>query len=55
VQESGFNPVKVSSSIHTFKGISLGKLINKITLGFFEEFFTVQYFVKAIKGANESN
>lgn len=42
----------IISSVKIYKGKSLAKFINRITLGFFEEFLTVQYLVKSTKNGN---
>jgi 2-polyprenyl-3-methyl-5-hydroxy-6-metoxy-1,4-benzoquinol methylase len=44
LETSGFKVVKQESSIKNFKGKSFAKILNKITLGIFEEFFSYQYF-----------
>lgn len=49
IEKSSFNIIMVESSIKRYKGKSLAKLINIITLGFLEEFFSYQYFFKSKK------
>ncbi|AWH84447.1 hypothetical protein HYN59_04640 [Flavobacterium album] len=49
LDKSGFQVVYQESSIKNYKGRSVAKMINIITLGIFEEFFSVQYFLKAKK------
>lgn len=44
VEASGYKVIKQESSIKNFKGKSVAKLINLITFGIFEEFFSYQYF-----------
>lgn len=44
---NGFEIQKMISALRVYKGRSIAKLINKITFGFFEEFLTVQYFLRA--------
>lgn len=46
---AGFKINAVKSGISIYKGKSVAKIINKITFGLFEEFLTLQYFVKAHK------
>lgn len=44
LENSGFKVVKQESSIKNFKGKSFAKILNIITFGIFEEFFSYQYF-----------
>lgn len=44
LETTGYKVVKQQSSIKNFNGKSLTKLINLITFGVFEEFFSYQYF-----------
>lgn len=44
LETTGYKVVKQESSIKNFNGKSLTKLINLITFGVFEEFFSYQYF-----------
>lgn len=44
LETSGYKVLKQESSIKNFKGKSVAKLINLITFGIFEEFFSYQYF-----------
>jgi hypothetical protein len=44
--KANLNVLKSEGSISNYKGKSLVKYINKLTFGFFEEFFSVQnYFI----------
>lgn len=49
VRNSGLRVVKAESSIKNYKGKSMAKIINTVTFGVFEEFFSYQYFFKARK------
>jgi len=49
LESSGLITQQIVSSIRVYKGKSLTKLINKITFGIFEEFFSVQYLYKGLK------
>ncbi len=51
LETSGFTVQYSEGSVKNYKGKSLVKLLNKLTFGVFEEFFSVQYFfrVKAVK------
>jgi len=44
LETAGYKVIKQESSIKNYQGKSLSKLINLITLGIFEEFFSTQYF-----------
>ena len=44
LETSGYRVVKQQSSIKSYQGKSFSKIINLITFGFFEEFFSYQYF-----------
>lgn len=44
LENAGYQVVKQESSIKNYKGKSVSKFINLITLGVFEEFFSKQYF-----------
>jgi 2-polyprenyl-3-methyl-5-hydroxy-6-metoxy-1,4-benzoquinol methylase len=44
IEKSGFKILKTQSSLHSYKGKSLTKILNKLTFGIFEEFFSYQYF-----------
>lgn len=46
---SGFSILKTQSSIARYKGKSMSKVVNFITFGVFEEFFSYQYFFKLKK------
>ncbi|MCW4469152.1 class I SAM-dependent methyltransferase [Flavobacterium sp. MFBS3-15] len=46
---SAFKILYQESSIKNYKGRSLAKIVNIVTFGIFEEFFSVQYFLKAKK------
>lgn len=46
---SGYKIEKTQSSIVNFQGFSVSKIINRMTLGLFEEFFSYQYFFVASK------
>jgi 2-polyprenyl-3-methyl-5-hydroxy-6-metoxy-1,4-benzoquinol methylase len=50
---SGYKVEKTQSSIVNFQGFSISKIINRMTLRLFEEFFSYQYFFVAIQ--NEKN
>jgi len=49
LETTNFKILKTESSIKNFKGKSLTKVINNITFGVFEEFFSTQYFFRSIK------
>ncbi|MGQ2983639.1 class I SAM-dependent methyltransferase [Flavobacterium sp.] len=49
LEKSGFKVVYTESSIRNFKGRSVAKMVNSLTFGIFEEFFSLQYFLKAKK------
>ncbi len=44
LETTGYTILKQESSIKNYQGKSLSKLINLITFGIFEEFFSTQYF-----------
>lgn len=44
LETAGYTTLKQESSIKNYQGKSLSKLINLITFGIFEEFFSTQYF-----------
>ena len=44
LETAGYKILKQESSIKNYQGKSLSKLINLITFGIFEEFFSTQYF-----------
>lgn len=44
VRKSGYTILQAESSIKNYKGKSMAKIINIITFGVFEEFFSYQYF-----------
>lgn len=44
IENAGFKVLKQESSIKNFKGKSFAKILNKVTFGVFEEFFSYQYF-----------
>ncbi|WP_430399720.1 class I SAM-dependent methyltransferase [Flavobacterium sp.] len=44
LETSGYKIIKQESSIQNFKGRSFTRILNKISLGLFEEFFSYQYF-----------
>lgn len=44
LETSGYKVLKQESSIVNYQGKSISKLINLITFGIFEEFFSTQYF-----------
>jgi|LauGreDrversion4_1035100.scaffolds.fasta_scaffold03255_7 2-polyprenyl-3-methyl-5-hydroxy-6-metoxy-1,4-benzoquinol methylase len=44
LETAGYKVLKQESSIINYQGKSIAKLINLITLGIFEEFFSTQYF-----------
>lgn len=48
-EKSGYNVIKSEGSIRRYKGKSLAKIINTITFGVFEEFFSVQFYFKIRK------
>ncbi len=47
--DSAFKVLYQEGSIKNYKGRSVSKIINVVTFGIFEEFFSVQYFLKAKK------
>lgn len=49
VTNSGYDIQKMNSSLKMYKKPSFSKVVNKLTLGLFEEFLTVQYLVFAKK------
>ena len=49
LENSGFKTIIEQGSIKNYKGNSITKIINKITFGIFEEFFSYQYFFKSKK------
>lgn len=49
LESSGLVTKQIVSSIKIYKGKSFAKLINKITFGVFEEFFSAQYIYKGFK------
>ena len=49
LQSSGYKVEKTQSSIVNFQGFSISKIINRMTLRLFEEFFSYQYFFVASK------
>lgn len=49
LENSGFKITEVKSAISVYEGKSAAKILNKITFGLFEEFLSVQYFLKANK------
>lgn len=49
LESTNFRILDTESSIKNFKGKSFAKTINNITFGFFEEFFSTQYFFRSIK------
>jgi 2-polyprenyl-3-methyl-5-hydroxy-6-metoxy-1,4-benzoquinol methylase len=44
IENSGFRVVKQQSSIKSYQGKSFSKIFNLLTLGWFEEFLSYQYF-----------
>jgi 2-polyprenyl-3-methyl-5-hydroxy-6-metoxy-1,4-benzoquinol methylase len=44
IEASGYAVLKEESSIKNYKGKSITKIINSLTFGLLEEFFSVQYF-----------
>lgn len=44
LENSGYRVINQESSIKNYNGKSFAKIVNKITLGFFEEFLSYQYF-----------
>jgi predicted SAM-dependent methyltransferase len=44
LETAGYKVLKQESSIINYQGKSIAKLINLITFGIFEEFFSTQYF-----------
>jgi 2-polyprenyl-3-methyl-5-hydroxy-6-metoxy-1,4-benzoquinol methylase len=49
LENSGFKTLLEVGAIKNYKGNSITKIINKLTLGVFEEFFSYQYFFKSKK------
>lgn len=49
LESSGFKTIIEQGSIKNYRGNSITKIINKITFGIFEEFFSNQYFFKSKK------
>lgn len=49
LEDSNFKIIKIQSSITNFKGKSFTKVINLVTFGIFEQFFSFQYFFKIKK------
>jgi len=49
VVNAGFKIQDVKSSISLYQGKSMAKIINKLTFGWFEEFLSLQYFIKSTK------
>lgn len=49
IEKTGFNIEKTESSIKNYKGKSGAKIINALTLGLLEPFFSTQYFFHAKK------
>jgi 2-polyprenyl-3-methyl-5-hydroxy-6-metoxy-1,4-benzoquinol methylase len=49
LESSGLITQQIVSSIRVYKGKSISKIINKLTFGIFEEFFSVQYLYKGLK------
>lgn len=49
LESANFRILDTESSIKNFKGKSFAKTINNITFGFFEEFFSTQYFFRSVK------
>ena len=49
LENSGFTIDYFESSIKNYKGKSFTKILNKLTLGVFEEFFSTQYFFRVKK------
>jgi SAM-dependent methyltransferase len=49
LESSGFKTIIEEGSIKNYRGNSITKIINKITFGIFEEFFSYQYFFKSKK------
>lgn len=49
LESSNFTVIKQVSSIKNYEGKSITKIINLLTLGIFEEFFSYQYFFKVKK------
>jgi 2-polyprenyl-3-methyl-5-hydroxy-6-metoxy-1,4-benzoquinol methylase len=49
LENSGFETLIEEGSIKNYKGNSISLIINKITFGIFEEFFSYQYFFKSKK------
>ena len=53
ITSTGYKIEKHQSSILSYKGFSISKIINITTLRLFEEFFSYQYFFVAIKNDKE--
>lgn len=49
LKKAGFRIIKSEGSIRKFQGKSVTKVLNRLTFGLFEEFFSTQYFFKAEK------
>ncbi|MFN3907420.1 MAG: class I SAM-dependent methyltransferase [Flavobacterium sp.] len=49
LQNNGWRVEKTESTISTYKGFSIAKIINKITFRIFEQFLTPQYLFKLVK------
>lgn len=49
LENSGFKTLLQESAIKNYKGKSMAKVINILTFGIFEEFFSYQYFFKSQK------
>lgn len=49
ILSAGYQIVKSEGSIRNYPGKSMVKIINRLTFGFFEEFFSTQYFFKVKK------
>lgn len=49
VQNNGFDIESTMSALRVYKGRSMSKLLNLLTFRIFEQFLTVQYFVRAKK------
>lgn len=49
LKKAGFRILKSEGSIRNFRGRSFTKILNRLTFGFLEEFFSTQYFFTAEK------
>jgi SAM-dependent methyltransferase len=49
LQSSNFKILSAEGSIRNYKGKSIAKIINTLTFGIFEEFFSVQFYFKVRK------